>query len=88
MSLLIPGNICKNSVGSNVPHSSDLRFYLSDLKFRSSESLGRRESHGHLVELSHPLVDSTLAADAHQLLTLSAGTHYLLTLNLSSHLRR
>jgi hypothetical protein len=75
----------------HVPHRSDLQFYIIDhLKLRSRDSLGRRESHGHLV-------DSTLAADAHHLL--SAGSHHLLTLGthlvltllaltLDSHLRR
>ena len=58
-----------------VPHVSDLRFYLSELKFRSSESLGRRKSHGHLVELSHHLVDRTL-----DLLTLDAATRHLVDL--------
>ena len=69
-----------------VPHSSDLRVYINDLKFRSSDRLERRESHGHLVALSHHLVDLTLGT--HHLLTLEAGTHHLVDLTLDIHLRR
>ena len=69
-----------------VPHSSDLRVYINDLKF--SDRLERRESHGHLVALSHHLVDLTLGAGTHHLLTLEAGTHHLVDLTLDIHLRR
>ena len=69
-----------------VPQSSDLRVYINDLKFRSSDRLERRESHGHLVALSHHLVDLTLGT--HHLLTLEAGTHHLFDLTLDIHLGR